>query len=182
MDDEALAWQVLERTTAYECSGFRIEREEVRLPDGTETAFDYLVEPPSVVILPFTATDEIVLIREWREAVDRVNRGLPAGTAEPDDPDLAATARRELREETGYAAGEIEPLLTVEPANGVANIEHHYFLAHECEPSGAQALEPDESIAVETACYDDVLAAALAGEMRDGRAMLGLLYYHLARG
>ncbi len=182
MDDAAMAWEILERETAYECPGFRITREEVRLPDGTETDFDYLSESPSVVILPFTPDGDLVLIREWREAVQRVNRGLPAGTADSADADLAATARRELREETGYVAGDLEELIAVEPANGVADIEHKYFVATGCEPAGEQALEADETIEVETASYADVLGEAMAGEMRDGRALLGLLYYHVQQG
>lgn len=177
MQEEPRSWEVLERETAYTCPGFDIEREAVRLPNGTETDFDYLVEPPSVVIIPFTTTDEVVLIREWREAVKRVNRGFPAGTAEPEDADLVETARRELREETGYVAGDIDPLIAVEPANGVAAIEHHYFVAHECEQAGEQSLEADETITVETTTFDQLLADAMAGDILDGRTLLGVLYY-----
>lgn len=175
--DESFAWEVLSRKTAYSCPGFDIEREIVRLPKGTETDFDFLVEPPSVVIIPFTVDGEIVLIREWREAVKRVNRGLPAGTAESTDEDLPAAAERELLEETGYVADRVEPLVTVEPANGVAAIEHHYFVAHDCEERSEQILEDDETIEVEVSAYHSVLADAARGDIRDGRTLLGLMYY-----
>jgi ADP-ribose pyrophosphatase len=174
---DRLAWETVERRVVYECPGFDVVHDEVRLPDGTETDFDYLSEPPAVVILPFTADGDIVLVEEWRQAVGRVNRGLPAGTVEPDDDDLAAAARRELREETGHDASSVERLTTAEPANGIANSVHHYFLARGCEPTADQSLDFNESIRVETAAYDDLREAVRDGEIRDGRAVTAVLYF-----
>lgn len=178
MTDE-LAWETLDSRVAYECPGFDVRHDEVRLPDGTETEFDYLTEPPAVVVLPFTPEHEVVLIEEWRHAVGRVNRGLPVGTVEADDDDLTAAARRELAEETGHEAGAVEPLTTVEPANGIANSVHHYFVAHDCEPTAEQDLDFNESIRVETTAFDDLLASVRDGELRDGRSAVGIMYYAL---
>jgi ADP-ribose pyrophosphatase len=177
MPDDQLAWETLSSETAYTCPGFDVVHEDVRLPDGTETDFDYLSEPPAVVILPFTPEGDVVLIEEWRQAVDRVNRGLPAGTTEPTDEDFATAARRELAEETGYEAEQVEPLETVEPANGVANAVHHHFVARDCTPTAEQDLDHDESIRVRTASFDDLYAEVLAGDVRDGRMVLALLAY-----
>ncbi len=176
MRDE-LAWETVESRVVYECPGFDVVHDEVRLPDGTETDFDYLSEPPAVVVLPFTPDGDVVLIEEWRHAVGRVNRGLPVGTVESDDDDLAAATRRELAEETGHEAGAVEPLRTVEPSNGIADSVHHYFLAHDCEPTADQDLDFDESIRVVPTDYDSFRAAVRDGEIRDGRAVTGLLSY-----
>jgi ADP-ribose pyrophosphatase len=175
--DDDLAWETLYGETAYICPGFDVQREQVRLPDGTETDFDYLSESESVVVLPFTTEGEVVVIEEWRQAVKRVNRGLPAGGLEGDDDDLAAAARRELEEETGYVAGDVEHLTTVEPANGTSDAVFHYFVAYDCEPSGRQDLDFNESIRVDTTTLDDLLDAARADDLRDGRTALGVLYY-----
>ncbi len=186
-----LAWELLDSSIDYSCPGFDVRRDDVRLPDGTETDYHYVDEPPAVVVLPFVANEEdeeceggeereeLVVIEEWRQAVGRASRGLPAGTTEPDDDDLADAARRELTEETGYEAGRLEPLLSSEPINGVANAVHHYFVAHDCTPTGAQELDFNESIRVSTAPYDDLLAQALDGRVRDGRTLLGLFAYEL---
>jgi ADP-ribose pyrophosphatase len=175
---EELAWETLYGETAYMCPGFDIQHERVRLPDGTETDFDYLSESESVVVIPFTPDGDVVVIEEWRQAVKRVNRGFPAGGVEADDADdLATTARRELEEETGYRAETVTHLTSVEPANGISDAVFHYFVAEGCEPSGEQDLDHNESIQVTTTEFEDLRAAVRDDEMRDGRTAMGVLYY-----
>jgi len=176
MSDE-LEWQTLGRETAYTCPGFDVVHEGVRLPGGTVTDYDFLSEPPAVVVLPFTDDGDVVVIEEWRQAVKRVNRGLPAGTVDPADDGLRAAAHRELAEETGYAAESVDHLVSVEPANGIADSVHHHFVAHGCTPDGEQELDHDESIRVDTTSYEALSTSVAAGDCRDGRAALAVTYY-----
>ncbi|MGQ4556635.1 NUDIX domain-containing protein [Halobellus sp. GM3] len=178
--DDELAWRTTGSEIDYTCPGFDVRRDDVVLPDGTETDLHYVDEPEAVVILPFTPDGDVVVIEEWRQAVDRVTRGLPAGSAEPDDDDLVAVARRELAEETGYEAGSLRHLFAVEPSNGLLNSVHHYFLARDCEPTAEQDLDFNESIRVVVSDYDDLLGAVVDGEIRDGRTVLGVSRYELA--
>ncbi|MHC3439925.1 NUDIX hydrolase [Natrialbaceae archaeon A-gly3] len=179
MSPDPLTWKTVGQEVAYSCPGFDIVNETVQLPDGTETDFDYLTEPPTVAILPFTPDGEVVLIEEWRQAVSRVNRGLPAGGVEPDDETLEAAAHRELAEETGYEAETLEPLVTVEPANGIADLVLYVFVARGCRPTAEQQLDYNESIRVTTSTLEDLIEAIGAGEVRDGRTVLGISYYQL---
>jgi ADP-ribose pyrophosphatase len=178
MTDE-LAWATLDSRTSYTCEGFDIVTDDVRFPDGTEGEFDYLTEGESVVVLPFTADGDVVVIEEWRQAVSRVNRSVPAGGIEPEDDHPRDAVARELEEETGYRPGAVDHLTTVEPANGFSDAVFHYFVARDCEPSGEQNLDYNEDIRVETAAFDELVAAARDGEMRDGRSMLAVLYFEL---
>jgi ADP-ribose pyrophosphatase len=180
-DSDDLAWETLDSRVAYTCPGFDIIQEDARLPDGTETDFDYLTEGESVVVLPFTADGDVVLVEEWRQSVKRVNRALPAGGLEPEDEDPSAAVRRELTEETGYEAGSVEHLTSVEPANGISDVVFHYFVARDCAPTGEQDLDDNETIRVTTAAFDDLRTAVGEGEIRDGRTVLGVLYYALFR-
>jgi ADP-ribose pyrophosphatase len=180
-DDETdpLAWETASREVAYECPGFEIVREDVVLPDGTETDFDYLVDDPAVVLLAFTPDGEVVLGEEWRQAVGRVNRALPAGGVEAADADFAAAAHRELREETGYEADSVAKFAEFEPANGISNAVHHYYVARGCQPTAEQDLDFNESIRVTTEPFADLLAAVRNGSVRDGRTALGVLHHEL---
>jgi len=173
-----LAWETIDSAVAYSCDGFDVISQDVRLPDGTTTDFDYLHEPGSVVVLPFTPDGDVVVIDEWRQAVERRNRGLPAGNVE-DGEAPADAAHRELAEETGYEAASVAHLTTVEPANGFADAVFHYFVARDCEPAADQSLDVDESIAVDTTTFEDLLAAVRDDDLRDGRAAFGVCYYAL---
>ncbi|KOX97804.1 MULTISPECIES: NUDIX hydrolase [Halorubrum] len=193
MDDpDDLAWETLGSAVDYTCPGFDVRRDEVRFPDGETDGFHYVDEPPAVVVLPLTPDGDAVVIDEWRQAVGRVNRGIPAGTMEPEDGDGGAdggvtdeaverAAARELAEETGYEADSFERLTTVEPTNGMANAVHHHVLATGCEPTADRDLDHNESISVETVPYDDLLAAVVDDGLRDGRAVTAVLWYELLR-
>jgi ADP-ribose pyrophosphatase len=177
---DALAWETLDRETAYRCGGFSVRRERVRLPDGTETDFDAVVEPDAAVVLPLTPDGEVVVVDEWRQAVGRVARGLPAGTIEADE-EPAAGARRELAEETGYAAESIEHLRTDEPANGLLDARHHAFLATGCRPTATPDHDADETIRVTTVPYEEFHAQVVDGHIDDGRSVIAVLGYEAVR-
>ena len=189
-DDTGLAWETTGTELEYDCPGFGVRRDDVRLPDGRETDYHYVDEPPAVVIVPLTDDGQVVTIEEWRQAVGRVNRGLPAGTVERAsepadasepwfDPDptyesVETAARRELTEETGYEADEIHRLTSVEPSNGVSQTVHHHVLATGCTPGSGQDLDDDETIRVTTTELAELRESVLAGEVRDGRTALAV--------
>lgn len=172
----SLTWRTDDRESAYQCPGFSIVHESVTLPDGTETDFDYLHDVPSVVVIPFTSAGEVVVIDEWRQAVKRVVHGFPAGGVEPGE-DLSEAAKRELEEETGYEAAAVSHLDTFEPATGISDAIFHYFVATDCQPTGTQTLDADETIRVETTTLGALMERLHAGNMGDGRTALGLLRY-----
>jgi ADP-ribose pyrophosphatase len=178
-DDVDLTWETLGAQTVYSCEGFDVVNEDVQFPNDTVAAYDSVVEGESVVVFPFTPAGEVVVIEEWRQPVRRVNRGFPAGGLEPDDDDLREAAARELEEETGYEAGPVEHLASVEPTNGVSDSVFHYFVARDCTPSGSQNLDYNEDIGVDTTTVDALVEAARDDALRDGRTMLGVLYYEL---
>lgn len=179
---DELHWETTGTEIAYRCPGFDVRRDDVRFPDGTDGAYHYVDEPPAVVVLPFTPDGDVVVIDEWRQAVNRVNRGLPTGTVEPEDADdFERAAARELGEETGYEASSFDHLITVEPVNGVANAVHHHFVATHCEPTGERELDHNESIAVDVVAYDDLLADVVDGDCRDGRTVTAVTQYELTR-
>ncbi len=171
-------WETIDSEIVNSYPKFQTRRDEVRLADGSQLAFHYVTEPPGVVILPFTRTNEVVIIEEWRQSVERVTKSLPAGTVEESESPAEAV-RRELAEETGYEPGSIRHLQTIEPSNGVTNAVHHHFVATGCERTREQDLDTDESIRVAKMAYGDLLDTVLANEIRDGRTISCMTYYEL---
>jgi ADP-ribose pyrophosphatase len=173
MDD--LAWTTHDSTIDYECPGFRVREDGVTLPDGTDTSFHAVEDADTVVVLPVTPDDEVVVIEEWRQAVGHVADGLPAGGME-DGEDIDAAARRELTEETGYEADTVAHVGSFEPANGLLAVTNHYVVARGCRPTGEQNLDANESIRVGTTTLAALEEAIASDECRDGRTALAVLY------
>lgn len=173
----SLTWETLETTVSHRCSAFDVLTEQVKLPNGTTTRFDYVREPDSAIVLGLTEEEEVVLLREYRHAVGRTTVGLPGGSIEPSDADLEATARRELAEEAGYRADSITLLLAGQPATGSLETTRHYFLAQGCHPAGTPDRDHDETMYVQEQPFEEVLAAVCAGDIRDERTVVPVLYY-----
>lgn len=179
MAESSLRWETISSNITYDCPGFVIRQDRVELPNGTTTTFDYLEDNPSVVIIPFTTDNNVVVINEWRHAVNRVSYGFPAGGAEPTDRNITNTAHRELTEETGYTTDDLTHLITVEPANGISNATHHYFLAYNCHQTTEPNHDHNESIQVTTTTLSELTSQIKTGQIKDGRTVLGVLYYTL---
>jgi ADP-ribose pyrophosphatase len=103
--------------------------------------------PDAAIIFPLTAGGEVVLVRQYRPPLERMELGLPAGLVERDEKPEAA-ARRELREETGYSGGEWEPLGALASSPSLKDNWAYLFLARGVEETDPP--DPDEHELVET--------------------------------
>ncbi|CAA9573739.1 MAG: ADP-ribose pyrophosphatase [uncultured Thermomicrobiales bacterium] len=147
----------------------------VRLPSGRESVREVVEHPGSVAVVALTAADELILIRQFHHAIGRALLGLPAGTAEPGErPE--ETARRELREETGYAAAAISPLIDFFVSPGYTDERMTLVLAEGCARVGDIA-GPDESLVPTLVPMVEAEALLGAGPERlaETKTLVGLL-------
>ena len=144
------------------------------LPDGTTIRRDVVLHPGAVAVVAMVDADRVCLLRNQRPAVDETLWEIPAGTLEPGEPPAEA-AVRELEEETGYRASKWRKLLELIPSPGVLSEIIHLFLAEELTPGQARP-EADEDLEAHVVAWDQAMAWALDGTIRDAKTLLALLW------
>jgi ADP-ribose pyrophosphatase len=158
---------------------FRVVRHTQRLGDGTTVTRETVQHPGAVTILPILPDGRVCLIRNYRVAVNETLIELPAGTLDAGE-DPAACAARELAEETGFRAGQVEKLAEFFMSPGILNERMHLFLATRLVAGDAE-LESGEQIEPLLATWDEAMKWVRDGQIRDAKTLVGLLYYHRLR-
>lgn len=154
---------------------FKVVRKFVTGRSGAKLQRDVVIHPGAVTILPILDDDQVVLLKQYRVSIDDKLIELPAGTLEPPEPPYE-TAKRELLEETGYAAGSLVELITFYPSPGIMREVMHLFLAEELV-AGPTDLEDGEDIEVFQVPLAKAVEMVYAGEIKDGKTIVGLLWY-----
>ncbi len=158
---------------------FRVVRHLQTGPDGAAHVKETIQHPGAVAILPLLDGDRICLIRNYRIAVGKTLIELPAGTLEHGE-DPAATAGRELIEETGYRAERLEKLCEFSMSPGILNERMHLYAAHGLT-AGPSAREAGETIENLVVTWDEAMRMIFDGSIEDAKTLVGLLYYDRTR-
>ena len=155
---------------------WRVRVDTFRLADGRLYERGVIDHPGAVVIVPILPGDDgprVLMLRQYRPALDRTILELPAGTREADEPWLVC-AQRELREETGHRAATFTPLGEVWAAPGLTNERMAVFLA-EGLSGDPLPMDADEEIAVEPWPLAELAAMAIDGRLDDAKGVVGIL-------
>jgi ADP-ribose pyrophosphatase len=160
-------------------SRFRVAELPQHVADGRVLPRQVVLHPGAVVIVPMLDGDRVCLIRNERVAVGKTLVELPAGTLDHDEPPLA-TARRELREETGFAASQWQELPAFYMSPGILQERMHLFIAEGLLP-GDPAREEGENIDNLILSWEDALAMIDRGEIEDAKTIVALLVWDRRR-
>ncbi len=142
------SWERLGSERLIETAYFSLRSDRLRLPGGALKDPYYVIErPDAAIIFPLTESgEEVVLVRQYRPPLGRMELGLPAGLVdEGEEPEAAA--RRELLEETGHSGGEWEALGVLASSPSLKDNHAHLFLARGVRETTAP--DPDEHELVE---------------------------------
>lgn len=165
--------QKLDHRTVYRGRILTLVVDRIIEPSGIEVEREVVHHAGAAVMLPLTHEHEVVLVRQFRYAVDRFLWEVPAGHIAPGErPE--ETAERELVEETGYYPHRLEKLAAVYPSPGFSDEVMHVFLATQLEKRSASP-EEDESIEVGNFSVEDAIALASEGQIADGKTLLSLM-------
>lgn len=154
-----------------------LARETHQMPDGREARFEVVQHSGGAAALPILPDGRLILIRQFRPAIEDYLLEIPAGRLEPGE-DGATCVARELQEEIGYRPGKLESLGNIYSSVGFCNELIYIYLARDLQPV-EQALEPDEFIELKIMTLDEALALVKSGELRDAKTKVALLQYKL---
>ena len=162
-----------------------LDLDTVRFPNDSEGQLEMLRHPGASAVVPFVdspreADPRVVLIRQFRHAADGFIWEVPAGRLDAgESPETCA--RRELEEETGMRARQLERLTTIYTTPGFTDERIHLFLAEGLD-AGAQHREADEFMELHTLRWSQVLGMVERGEIVDGKTLICILFVQSFRG
>lgn len=158
---------------------FRLDRDTVRFPDGSDAEMDIIRHSGASAIVPFMSDPEgddpqLLLLRQFRYAAGGYIYEVPAGRLDGDESP-ADCAVRELKEETGCTADVMAPLFTMFTTPGFTDEKIHVFMATGLT-HGASAREADEFVDVVIMSLAEALELIRVGEIMDAKTALSILY------
>jgi ADP-ribose pyrophosphatase len=160
--------------TAYDGGFLKVNRDRIKLPDGSITHREYIRHPGAVVILPLLPDGRVLLERQFRYPNDRVFIEFPAGKIDPGEDPLEC-AKRELQEETGYTASQWQFVCTIH--NAIAYSDEHLdlYLAKGLT-EGAARLDEGEFLELFTTTVPELLEQVRLGKVSDVKTIIGAFW------
>ena len=152
-------------------------KDSIELPDGKVAEWDFIEHRKgAAAVLAVLPDGRILMVRQYRNALDRETLEIPAGARDSVTEDTAICAKRELEEETGYICGKIEKLLALKSTVAFCNEFIDVYLATDLKP-GKQHLAPEEFIEVRAYDPEELLEKIYAGVIQDSKTVAGILAY-----
>lgn len=168
-----LTEKTLSSKVIYEGNILDLRVDQVELPNGRSTSREVVDHRGAVAVVPLNEKNEIVMVRQYRYPAGQVLLEVPAGKIEKGE-DPALCARRELREETGFEAGEFRLLYTFYTTPGFTTEKMYLYLARALEQLGDRPDE-DEFIHLKVVPLEKALEMVEAGEVIDAKTIIGIL-------
>lgn len=166
-------WRRLARRIAYENDWIVVWADDVVRPDGAPGVYGVVHFVHSAVgVVALDADDRVLLVGQWRYALDRWSWEIPEGGGDPGEDPLVA-ARRELAEETGYTATEWRELGRAHLSNSVSDEEAVLFVARGLEP-GPPDPDGTEQLELRRVPFEEALAMCADGRITDAMSVLAL--------
>ena len=173
MDEKHLTEETLSTETVFEGRIFDLRVKAVRLPDGSSSQREVIQHPGAVAVVPLHGNQRVILVRQFRSALETILWEIPAGTLEPGEEPLAA-AERELREEIGYHPNNLIPLGGIHVAPGYSSEYIHIYLSTDLSPASSDA-DVDEFIEKHDILLSEALTMLRSGQITDAKTITGLL-------
>ena len=148
----------------------------VELPDGKEAIREIVRHPGAVCVIPVTPEGEVIMVKQYRYAFEQIMLEIPAGKPEPGEDPLEAV-KRELEEESGVVAGNIEYMGEIFTTVAIFDEKIHAYLATDLVYKNAHPDE-DEFLEVEKIPLSTLVDMVMNGEIKDSKTQICILKAH----
>jgi 8-oxo-dGDP phosphatase len=187
LTDTAGAWPVAHSAVLAKGNIVMLRQDTVRLPDGGLVTREVIEHPGAVAIVAIDDQERVLMIRQYRHPAAATLWEIPAGLRDVSAEPLLDTARRELLEETGWRAGDWRVLTDFLSSPGITTERIRVFLARDLEMVPAAEHEyvrqhEEAYLTVAWVPLADAVRSALAGDLHNGVAIVGVLSAYAARG
>lgn len=162
--------KIISANRAYDGKLLKVDEVEIELPNGKGTTHEVIRHPGAVAIVALDKTGKVLLLRQYRTALERVVVEIPAGKIDPGETPEEAV-HRELQEETGYTCGEIRRLASIAVAVGYSDEIIHIFMATDIEQGDATPDE-DEFLSIEWVEIESLIESVLDGRIEDSKTVI----------
>ena len=175
MDEFKKKIKLINRELKYKGTIMNIYEDTVEV-DGHVTHWDYMGKCDAAAIVPVLDNGNILMVRQYRLAVDKWTLELPAGKLDSDDEDYLICAKRELEEETGYKSDNVEFLCDTYTASAFCSEVVRIFVAKDLK-KGVKHFDRDEELVTEEWTPADLKKQIYEGLLKDGKTISGLMTY-----
>ena len=159
----------------YEGRVVKLRVDTVKMPNGRETTREIVEHSDCVAIVAIDEKDNVLLVKQFRQPVEKALLEIPAGGIEPGE-DPVTTVRRELREETGYLPRKVERFGGFYSAPGYCTEYLYLYLATDLISSPLNA-EDTENISLIRVPATQIPSLITSGSICDAKSIAGLLTF-----
>jgi ADP-ribose pyrophosphatase len=174
----AMEESIISRKTVYTGSFIRLEKTTIGFSDGTTASRDILRHPGASAVVALDAEGNITLVSQRRTPLEKDMVEIPAGKLDKGE-DPMDCARRELEEETGCRAGDLLLLTSFHPSPAICDECIHIYLARN-PMEGIPRPDEGENITVLRVPLEKAMEMVSAGDITDGKTIIGILLAHAA--
>lgn len=153
-------------------------KDYVQIPNGNVAEWDFIKHKGAAAVVPVTKEGKILMVRQYRNALDRFTLEIPAGGRDSEEEETIVCAARELEEETGYRSENLELLLSLRTTVAFCNEFIDVYVARDLIPS-RQHLDEDEYVDVEEHEIDELVQLCYEGVLQDSKTVSAILAYKL---
>ncbi|MGN1188456.1 MAG: NUDIX domain-containing protein [Lachnospiraceae bacterium] len=171
----------LNRELVYKGTVIDMYKDTVQVQNGHIAEWDFIGHKGAAAVIPVMDDGRILMVKQYRNALDRITIEVPAGGRDGVDEPYITCASRELEEETGYASQDLEFLISIQTTVAFCNERIDVFVARNLKKT-RQHLDEDECVEVEAYEVKELLDMIYAGKLQDGKTMAAVMAYQLKYG